>query len=1330
MYKRIKLAYGRFMILMILLLMVTAEEGRAAQQFQGLCSYVKIEILQGLTLERIGFLATLEVTNNEGDAGITDFSAMLTFEKPSTVAGEGPIDASDLFFVQPPEVSGVTGIDGTGILSPGETAVVTWFIIPKITAGGTGADGTQYQVGANLAGSIYGEVIPQEVFQVLPDTITVKPEPQLEITYFQPRDVDGDDPFTPEIVESPIPFTLGVLVSNVGYGRANNVQIASEQPRIVENLQDLLVIPQLLGARVDDNPTDNTSLTLDLGNIEPGKCRKGAWDMITTLSGEFVEFKASYTHATELGGRDTSIIKEINAYFMVHEVMNDQPGRDGLLDFLAETIVGAEVLIPDTLFESDCNTLPVNRLTDVDLLEYVGLTARIRAAADIENWVFMRLDDPAQAKYNIASVVRSDGKLLNQNNYWTNIRYRPEDNQKLTYLNIFDFVSLGNYEYIVTYESAGLDTVPPVTSLRFSGEVQERNGKFYILPETQLFFIAEDINPVGTYYKLDGAPDFQPAYPFTISGEGEHAVEYYSVDAELNEEAVQMATVVVSASDPGIENITVDTTELFIAGDSISVRPTDMTIGFNGILTASKLDAEIEVFRGIFGYPTVSGAPSSPTSSSDATINVGGENVDYYRYSLGGGAWIGEFPVSQPIELTGLTGDVQLAVSGRSQYGNYHPDSEAVNASWTIDPGASTLAITGVPETPGRTPQATLSVIGSDHYCSRVDGSFYRPDTGAGSPVTLSRLSDGEHMVEVIARSNDGESCPGDVVGTSTVRWTVDRLYGLRFPPEMRVRHELLGQIDANYASFTWDGRDDGGAVVPPGWYSVKITVRDGLGRSTGTVVLVKVGDLVSDGTLLSDAGNAGQMEAHAFNGWAVWQDQRNGNWDIFVRDLTDSLGVPVAVTENNFNHERPRTDGRYVVWEDRQADGTWDIWAKELGTVNPAFAVTTTPETDEQRPVVYWPWVVYQVRSVSDPTAPWQLKAYNMDTGSEEAVDTTTQNQLDPSIYKQKVVWQDFRDVGFGEIYLKDLGSGEVLRVTNDPGGQYNPVIFNQWIVWADNRNTQFDLYGYNLWRNAEEQLTDTPEDETRPYINDSWVVYEEDSGGELNINLRVLHLANLASVQLTNVESEKEKPAMTANSLVWVDLRSGHRQVMTGSLPDLQPVFNNRNTVAVTEGMATNQVDVYTLLRLWNEQAGVSEITRYTTLLPQPVADIVTWDGVQPVGNNFNLEPGSFLWVKFDTTQILDLGMGGCGPVDLAVGTNVFGYSCYPDQYSAYKLIRELGTGTINALRMLNSDTGRWEVVSVMNNQITGEDFNIPRIAVLMMEMSAEVILWTPGE
>ena len=1309
-------------------LMLLAPGGRsqAAQQYEGLCASVKMEILQEMTLERIGFLATLQITNNEADGSITDFSAMLTFSSED----ESEENASDLFFVQPAEFEGVTAIDGAGIIAPGETATIRWFIIPRIQAGGTSPEGLRYAVGVDLAASIYNQQIAPQVLEVLPDVITVRPEPQLEITYFQPRDVDGDDPFTTDVVETPIPFTLGVLVKNSGYGLGSNIRVASQHPRIVENVQSTLLVAQLLGSRVDDQPTDHASLTVDLGDIEPGRCRKGAWDMITSLSGEFIEFNASYTHASELGGRDTSVIKDLNAYFMVHEVFNDQPGRDDLLDFLADT-VGDEELIPDKLYESDCNTLPVNRLLNVEVLSYSPSTqtSQVRANANIENWVFIRVDDPAQAKYKIASVVRSDGKVLNPNNYWTHIRYRKPDNAKLTWLNIFDFVALGEYEYTVTYEPPGTDTDPPETFLRFLGEVQEQGGKFYVLPETQIYFTAEDDGPVSTLRKLDAEPDFVPAYPFSIVDAGEHIIEYYSTDSAGNEEEHKTATVVVSDAYPGIANLTTDTDNLFIVGDTLSVRPTSITMGFDGIVTATRLDAQVEVFRGVFGYPAVSGVPSSPTTASDAAITVGGENVDYYRYRLDSDPWSDESPVSDLILLNSLSGTVQLSVMGRSQYGDYHADNEAVTVSWVVDSGAQPISITGLLHTPTRNTDATLSVSGSDYYCYRVDGTYYRPNTEAGDPVSLTRLGEGEHIVEVLARASEGDICPADGAGT-IVCWTVDRLYGLRFPIETRVRHVSIGQVDSGPVEFVWDGKADDGVVVPPGWYTIKLTVSDGLGRSTSAVKLIRIGDMLADGALLSEGGNAGQEEAYAFGKWVVWQDQRNGSWDIFVKDLTDDAAAPQDITSSSLNQKRPRTDGQYVVWESRQADGTWDIRAKKLGSAEAAFPITQTPDADEKKPVVYWPWVIYQTKPVSDPGAPWQIKAYNMITGNSEMVDPTTQDQLDPWIHKQRMVWQDFRDVGPGEIYFKDLRTGGVRRITDNPAGQYYPVIYEQWIVWADNRNTQFDLYGYNLLRDAEIQLTSTPEDEKRPKIIGGWVVYSEDSAGELNTNLRMLSLSNLAAIQLTNIESEKEKPSTASGKLIWTDSRNGVKQIMIGSIPDLYPVFNNQNTVAVTEGMVSNLQDAYTLLGLWNTEAGVAAITKYTSLIPTVVSETATWDSGQPEGNNFNLEAGSFLWVRFDQAHILDLGQGACSPIDLVLGINVFSYTCFPDQYTAYKLIREIGEDKINALRILDSDTGRWLVATVVNDKITGENFIIPRIAVVMMDMKTPINSWKPGE
>ena len=232
--------------------LVVSVSAPAQQQFQGVCANVKIEIQQELAFERVGFEATLEITNNLGGDPITDFTAQLTFVDPKVLVNGAPADVSDRFFVQRPRLTDVNATDGTGVIGPTKTGIIRWFIIPKPGAGGILPQGKDYEVGVNMSGKMAGVEIPKTVFFAIPDTITVRPEPQLEIRYFQPRDVQGDDPFTPE-VESPIPFTLGVLVKNSGYGPAKTVRISSQQPKIVENRAGLILIARLLGVRVQDS---------------------------------------------------------------------------------------------------------------------------------------------------------------------------------------------------------------------------------------------------------------------------------------------------------------------------------------------------------------------------------------------------------------------------------------------------------------------------------------------------------------------------------------------------------------------------------------------------------------------------------------------------------------------------------------------------------------------------------------------------------------------------------------------------------------------------------------------------------------------------------------------------------------------------------------------------------------------------------------------------------------------------------------------------------------------------------------------------------------------
>ena len=62
--------------LVSLILLLLPSPGLAQEQQQGLCAQVKIVISQELTLERVGFLATLQITDNDPNDPITDFGGL------------------------------------------------------------------------------------------------------------------------------------------------------------------------------------------------------------------------------------------------------------------------------------------------------------------------------------------------------------------------------------------------------------------------------------------------------------------------------------------------------------------------------------------------------------------------------------------------------------------------------------------------------------------------------------------------------------------------------------------------------------------------------------------------------------------------------------------------------------------------------------------------------------------------------------------------------------------------------------------------------------------------------------------------------------------------------------------------------------------------------------------------------------------------------------------------------------------------------------------------------------------------------------------------------
>lgn len=1296
----------------------------AQQQQSGLCAQVKIVIQQQLTLERIGFLATLQITDNDPNNPITGFTANLTFENPILSSNGVQNDASSLFFVQPPTLQNITDVSGNGIIGPGQTAQISWFIIPTVHAGGTNATGIHYNIGATLAGQINGTAIPAAALLVIPASILVKPDAQLQITYFQPRDVTGTDPYTG--LGSPIPFTFGVLVQNVGYGPASSVMIASQQPKIVSNVQDLLLVAQLLGSRVNDSALANANLTVNLGNLQPGQASKGSWDMITSLSGTFISISASYTHSSALGGQETSLIKSVNAYLFLHEVLDDQPGRDNIRDFLADTsgkLDSIQNLIPDSLYESQGGVYPVNVLSNATV-SGSGLSCTVNLDADISGWGYMRLNDPNQAKLPIVSVVRSDGKVLNTNNYWTNLHYEPGSNAKDTYLNILDLVGLGPVSYTVNYTNS-ISSGPPVTTLYFAGASTYTNGIYYVTPQTQMYFISQDALPVGVFDSLDGSP-FSLALPFSLPTAGTYQLAYFASNSAGQVETTKNATLVVpGANSLGFISVGGPSQPLVEPGAATSIRPATAPITFQSAPYPTPVNAQIDIFNGVVGWVTVSNTPSSPTAATSAALTVGGQNVDYYIYQLNSNAWSAEQPVGSLLTLSGLpAGTNTLAILGRSQYGGYLAASNALTVGWVVDPAAPATVINGAPATPtaGYSSQLAIGGMGVTNYKWTIDADYYRPPASVAVPLVLTNLSAGPHTVAVV----------GEVAGTyqgtnnpTTVNWTIDPLYGYDQSSLSEVRSLVYSNLTGGPVTFNWDGTSDGGVLEPAGWYTARITLTDSIGNTNFAVVLVQIGGLSGSTTTLAGF-NRGPQSPYARGRWAVWQDQSDGNWEIYAQDVT-STNPTMQLTHTPLSQENPRTDGRYVVWQAQQANGNWDIYVDDLENSNGPQAVTSTSKMDETYPAIDWPWVVYQARPTGG-SAPWQVYAVNLASNQPAfAVSRTTQNELSPDVQAGRVVWQDQRNPGAGDIYFYDLTAGTLQRITASLFAKFHPAIRDHWIVWQDSRNTEVDIYGYDLLRQREVQLTDTPENESQPFIDGPWVVCMEDSLGPQTGNGRLIHLPSLITVPITRTATVKTFPSLADGRAVWQETIGNQSQINAINLPSLQPVFQNRNVVAVTAAMVADAQNAYGLLADWGSN-GVQSVTEYTSLTPTVASQTAYVTNGAPAGVNFALVPGSFLWIKFNGRQVLDLGVNTSSAISLAAGANVFGYTGFPADYNAYTLLQQIGLNRALAVRMLDAESGRWRVAEVQGGRVIGDNFPIPGTAVLMVSVTNPVSGFIP--
>ena len=425
----------------------------------GVCAHVVLQLDQQAVLTRDAFRATLQLDNQSGDP-------LMNVSVNLVVRNQTGQDVTSVFGILPPTLAGaLTGVDGSGLLPPNASGSAQWTLIPTLDAA------PQVQTNYLVSGAFsYLQNGVTVTIPLAPSPISVQPSPQLYVKYFHQRDVFADDPTTPQI-EPSIPYSLGVLVQNQGYGVAHDFRITSAQPKIVDNEKGLLINFQIIGAQVGTQPVA-PSLTVDFGDLAPGQVQEGRWLLTSSLQGLFVDYSATFQHVDSLGNPRLSLIEGVEIHEMIHLVQAPGAWDDGLPDFLVDDLPSFDHL-PDTLYLSDGSKQPVSAIQTAaadapaatDHLQ-VQLTANFPAG-----FTYLLVPDPGNGQFTLASVLAAGGPNLNANNYYTTDRtfiglgQPPVHENKL---HLFDYhANAGLYTYTLVYAAPSTtpQTNPPVSAV-------------------------------------------------------------------------------------------------------------------------------------------------------------------------------------------------------------------------------------------------------------------------------------------------------------------------------------------------------------------------------------------------------------------------------------------------------------------------------------------------------------------------------------------------------------------------------------------------------------------------------------------------------------------------------------------------------------------------------------------------------------------------------------------------------------------------------------------------------------------------------------------------
>jgi len=279
---------------------------------------------------------------------------------------------------------------------------------------------------------------------------------------------------------------------------------------------------------------------------------------------------------------------------------------------------------------------------------------------------------------------------------------------------------------------------------------------------------------------------------------------------------------------------------------------------------------------------------------------------------------------------------------------------------------------------------------------------------------------------------------------------------------------------------------------------------------------------------------------------YIVWQDSRNGNSDIYLYDISTREERPL--TNDSGYQWLPIVRGNYAAWYDNSTGKTnivlYDIGAGAVKAVIEANAKTTIPFSTvgtEFRPALserYLAWV-------NESDSGERLWYYDIEAGSVVGrVSTTATSPLYqswPSLSGSLIAWEDYRHGTTNpEIYMADLDNPAATerRITTAPGYQVSPTISERLIAWEDMRDGPRAIYMYDLSSDGEEMIAFEPagpdDEQLYPVASGNTIVWQRGQSPNSNLYMFVYEPKAPTEPVLTTINVTPKTITLNVNDTI----------------------------------------------------------------------------------------------------------------------------------------------------------------------------------------------------